>query len=246
MKLYVYCVYAPPMRFTKTVSGVFGAPVRELTVDDVSLLVSDCESVPTLRDNVQLIRENAQTHAAVVRSVLEQTTPLPFRFGALATEPQLRSYLSTHKSELIKRLEHVRGCVEMDLKIIWPDPESSVARSEPDNVVGGPGTAFLQEKRQALLGDERVATQRAELSDVFRRELGNLIRDEATEIRPAEAGPLFTVFHLIEKQCIQQYREKLTEVLETRQELHFMISGPWPPYGFANMELEFKSQFGVS
>jgi hypothetical protein len=31
-----------------------------------------------------------------------------------------------------------------------------------------------------------------------------------------------------------------------RAELRFLTSGPWPPYSFANIDLEFKTQFGVS
>jgi len=31
-----------------------------------------------------------------------------------------------------------------------------------------------------------------------------------------------------------------------RPELHFLTSGPWPPYTFANIDLEFETQFGVS
>jgi hypothetical protein len=52
--------------------------------------------------------------------------------------------------------------------------------------------------------------------------------------------------HLVESSKIQQYREKMAEVLKKWPELHFMVSGPWPPYSFANIELEFKTQFGVS
>ena len=39
---------------------------------------------------------------------------------------------------------------------------------------------------------------------------------------------------------------RLGEARKTRPELHFLVSGPWPPYTFSNIELEFKSQFGVS
>jgi hypothetical protein len=38
----------------------------------------------------------------------------------------------------------------------------------------------------------------------------------------------------------------MASIRENRPELHFLFSGPWPPYSFANIELEFKSQIGVS
>src|SRR6185369_831763 len=73
-------------------------------------------------DTVPVTKENALAHAAVVRSILDQTTPLPFRFGTLVTEQQLNNYVSARKPALEKNLSHVRGCVEMSVKIIWETP----------------------------------------------------------------------------------------------------------------------------
>ena len=232
MKLYAYCLCADLDTFESSVSGVSGAAVRALKIDDISVLVSDCETfAPT--------KENALIHAAVVRSVLGQTTPLPLRFGTVTTEQQLRSFVTTHKLALAKKLAHVRGCVEMDVKVIWQRPGNNA--SQPDKAAG-PGTAFLKEKQRELGGDERLA----ELSSLLREELGGLIKDESTGLRPSDTSVLAAVFHLVESSNIQQYREKMAAVLQKRPDLHFMVSGPWPPYSFANIELEFTSQFGVS
>jgi hypothetical protein len=236
MKLYVYCLCADLDSFDKPVSGVSGAAVRVLKIDDLSVLVSDCETVAATQ-------ENALAHAAVVRSVLDRMTPLPFRFGTLATEQQLRSFITTHKIALANKLAHVRGCVEMDLKVIWQ--RSGTNASEPVQATG-PGTAFLKEKQRELVGDEQAAAQRAELSRLLHKELGSLIKDESMGLRPSEGVVLAAVFHLVESAKIQQYREKMAEVFQQRPDLEFRVSGPWPPYSFANIELEFPSRFGVS
>jgi hypothetical protein len=52
--------------------------------------------------------------------------------------------------------------------------------------------------------------------------------------------------HLIEREDVQEYRTKMAQAVEERPEVRFMVSGPWPPYSFANIELEFSRQFGVS
>ena len=232
MKLYAYCLCAGLDTFESSVSGVSGAAVRALKINDISVLVSDCEAVaPT--------KENALAHAAVVRSVLGQTTPLPLRFGTVTTEPQLRNFVTTHKLALFNKLAHVRGCVEMDVKVIWQRSVNNVNQADK---AAGPGTAFLKEKQRELAGDERLAA----LSSLLREELGGLIKDESTGLRPSDTSVLAAVFHLVESSKIQQYREKMATVREKRPDLHFMVSGPWPPYSFANIELEFTSQFGVS
>ena len=72
-----------------------------------------------------------------------------------------------------------------------------------------------------------------------------MVRDEQVTTRPSEKL-LLAAAYLVERTKIKQYRNKITEVRAKRPELHFLLSGPWPPYSFANIELEFKSQFGVS
>jgi len=38
----------------------------------------------------------------------------------------------------------------------------------------------------------------------------------------------------------------MVQARDERPDLHFLLSGPWPPYSFANIELDVKTQFGVS
>ena len=236
MKLYAYCLCADLDTFDSAVSGVSGAAVRALKIDDIWVLVSDCEAVP-------VTQENMLAHAAVVRNVFSRTTTVPFRFGILATEQQLQSFITTNKQAIANKLAHLRGCVEMDLKTIWQSTSSAPSKPDP---VAGPGTAFLREKRRALLGDEQAAAQRGELSGILRTELGSLIKEEKISLPESQRRLAAKVFHLVESSKLKEYREKVQELREKRPELQLEVSGPWPPYSFANIELEFPMQFGVS
>jgi hypothetical protein len=237
MKLYAYCLAEDLGAVECLPPGISGARVRLLSIADLTVLVSDSED-----DSVLVTRENALAHAAVVRSVLERTTPLPFRFGTLVTEQQLRSYITIRKPALESKLAHVRGCVEMSVKIIWDIPKDTEAKQSeqpPD------GTAFLAAKRRQILGDERTAAEAANLSTWLQQQVRGLTRDEQTTVLPSEKLVL-SAAHLVERAGIAVYREKIARARENRPDLHFLVSGPWPPYSFANIELEFKSQFGVS
>jgi hypothetical protein len=238
MKLYVYCLAEGIETSAETVRGVSGAQVRLLKIDDLAVLVSDVET-----DVVQVSRENVLDHAGVVRSVFDRTTPLPFRFGTLVTEQQLRSYVTTHKPALDAKLAHVRECVEMSVKIIW---EVSRGDQHEQRVpTQGPGAAFLAEKRSEILGDEIRAAEAKEISVWLHQSISGLTRDEQVNLRPSERLVLAAA-HLVERAKLKQYREKMAGSRENRPELHFLLSGPWPPYSFVNIGLEFKSQFGVS
>lgn len=240
MKLYVYCLVEDLDKLEVPVPGIAGAPVRLLKIDEFGILVSDGES-----DAFPLTRESAIAHDTLVRSIFDQTTSLPFRFGSVVSEQQLRHYVATYKPALKKSFAHVRGCVQMDLRIIWQRSEPE-ADQPPENEKHGPGTAFLEKKRRELLGDERQVAQTTTLSNLLRKDLGGMVRDEQIALRPSKTAVLATVFHLVESVNTGGYQEIVQEIRNNRPELSIRMSGPWPPYSFANIELEFKSQFGVS
>jgi len=236
MKLYAYCLCADLETLATPVSGVSGAAVRILKIDDTSVVVSDCDTVPATHENMLV-------HAAVVRSVFEQTTTVPFRFGTLANEQQLRSFIAGHKAAIAKKLAHLGDRVEMDLKIVW---QHQTSRPDQPEEAAGPGTAFLRQKRRELLGDDQAVAHRKELSSLLREDLGDLIKDEEMNLQLSETTVLGKVFHLVETLEIQDYRDRISEIPGKRPELAVEVSGPWPPYSFANIDLEFGSQFGVS
>ena len=238
MKLYAYCLTERLDSQDHLPPGISGSKVSLLQHDELGVLVSESEI-----DAVPVTRENALAHAAVVRTLLPQTTPLPFRFGTLIAEPQLRTYLTARKSALETQLEHVRGCVEMNVKIIQQLQNNDSER--PQLASQRPGTAFLTEKRREIVGDELNSAQAAELATLVRETVAGLVRDEQVTLRPSERLVLATA-HLVERTSVQTYREKIAEAVKLRPELHFLVSGPWPPYSFANIELEFLTQFGVT
>ena len=238
MKLYVYCLLQGIDALDEALPGISGAPVRLEKLEDLGVLVSDVNT-----DAIPVTRENAMDHAAVVRSVLSRTTPLPFRFGTLVTEQQLRNYISARKAALETNLSLVRGCVEMSVKII-----SEVAHEnseEPGQAEQGIGTRFLTVKRREILGSELRSAQAKEITAWLYKTVNGLTRDEKVTVQPSEKLFLAAA-HLVERAKLNQYREKMAKARETRPELHFLFSGPWPPYSFANIDLEFPTQFGVT
>jgi len=235
MKLYVYCLAEKIDASAIPVSGISGARVEVRQISGFSLLVSEFESdAPP-----PVTRENALAHAAVVSSVLKETTPLPFRFGTVADEEQLRNYLTLHQTGLETNLARVRGCVEMSVKIIsHTDLEM---KDSDDTAPVNPGTRFLEEKRRKIRGTEAAKLVAAWLKD----QVATYVRQEDVTLCPTEKL-IVAAAHLVAREQVAEYRERLAEARKTRPELHFLVSGPWPPYTFSNIELEFKTRFGVS
>lgn len=242
MKLYLYCLIDDDASIENVIysaenEGISGIPVTLLGIDDFCLLVSQFAgaAVPVTRDNVL-------KHAAVVGSLLPFTTPLPFRFGTLATESELESFLIARSKALKAKQELVRDCVEMSVKIIWNREWTEKAISQERLK---PGTAFLAEKKRKLLGNELRGAETKRIASWLEERLGDSVRE--TRINTDfTAKLLLTAAHLVERSRVEQYRKRLKDARLERPELHFLASGPWPPYSFANIDLEFKTQFGVS
>jgi hypothetical protein len=241
MKLYVYCLAEGVDSLPLFPRGVSGARVRLVKLEGLSLVVSACTG-----DVFHQFRKNGLAHNAVVRTVFKQTTPLPCRYGMIVTDKQLRNYISTHKQALRDNLAHVRGGAEMTLRISGPRLNAPAAFPGGQRKPVGPGTKFLLDKRKEIRGEEWLSAQKAELSAWLDEKLPGLIRDEKINLAPQERALLARVDHLVDRSSVEQYREKMGAAIQERPEVRFMVSGPWPPYSFANIELEFKTQFGVS
>ena len=240
MRLYVYCLAESVDRLNHTLRGVSGASVRLVEFEEeLSAVVSVCGS-----EAFEVSRKNALAHHEVVRSITEQTTPLPARFGTLVTVEQLRNYVSTHHEAIKAKLKHVRGGVEMTVRMIRALANTPPESQNEDAI--GPGTAFLLEKRREILREDAGAAEKRLLSTWLHERLGDLIKEEKISITPSDTVILARADHLIERANVQEYRGKMGAAIQERPDIRFMVSGPWPPYSFANIELDFSSQFGVS
>ena len=130
----------------------------------------------------------------------------------------------------------------MSVKIITDTSEPETDSTRDDS---GPGTAFLQQKQREILGSERRGEEAREVSGWLESQVENYVRQQEVSLCPTEKL-IVAAAHLVERAQLAKYRGRLAEARKTRPELHFLVSGPWPPYTFSNIELEFKTRFGVS
>jgi hypothetical protein len=233
MKLYVYCLCAEsPRAALASVVGVAGIRPRVLPCNEIVAVVSEFDG-----DAVAVTRAHVLAHERVVGRVLTETTPLPFRFGTLTSEARLQAYVAAHEAELRARLERVRGCVEMSVKVIWraapEQDETTGAQTAADAMQPvGAGTAFLEAKRRALAGDEATRACAQEIADWLAAQLAGVVR--ATYLSPQPEGAIVcAAAHLVERGRLEDYRARLKSAFAARPALRFLTSGPWPPYSFS-------------
>ena len=233
---YVYCLSDEvTARMLDGLAGLGGAAPRLIYQEAMAAVVSEFEG-----ETVSVTRENVLAHERVVSRVLAGITPLPFRFGTLASEERIQSYVASQMSPLKAALEHVRGAVEMSVKIIWDaagnrrEALANEAQAQHGAAVTGAGTEFMMAKRREIAGDERLQIRAGELDAWLAEALRDVVRESSVELRPAESLVL-SASYLVARENLNAYRARLEKARLERQDLHFLTSGPWPPYSFSNL-----------
>jgi hypothetical protein len=256
MRFYVYCLSnesddAP----FEELSGVGGARVRLLPFGNLSAVASEFEG-----ERVAVTRENLREHNRVNAHVLARVTPLPFRFGTLADEAGLSSYVASNESALAEGFARVRGCVEMGLKIrlgggAAAGAEESAVKAEEVSAVkveevndegagaaqeagttqrvgaAGRGTAFLLAKRREILGEEAFKARAETAAARVAECVVGLARE--SDVRLSPEGPIvLRASHLVARECVSEYRARVRKLGAGLGGMHLLASGPWPPYSF--------------
>jgi hypothetical protein len=239
MSLYVYCLNDEiAAGAIEAIIGMASEKPRLLHRGEIRAVVSDFAD-----GQVPVTRENVMAHERVVRRVLVETTPLPFRFGTVVSEMKLQSYLDSQQASLKAQLERVRGCVEMSVKIIWEleavrhealQHEEESVSSGAGQKLAGKGTAFLATKRREILGDEALKKRAEEIARWLNQSLAGTARETQATLQPTESL-VVSVAYLVERARLKEYRAALHQAQRERGELHFLTSGAWPPYSFTNI-----------
>lgn len=243
MNLYAYCLSDDERIGAVTwASGVEGLPPRVSRFGEITAVVGDFEG-----ERVAVTRENVRAHGETIGRVLAETTPLPFRFGTVASAERLASYIESQRASLLASFERVRGCVEMSVKIIRDvesarhgvveiEPEGDTPEAAPGETATatGRGTAFLAAKRRAISGGERLRAEAEEIAAWLDARVGEAARETSVSVHPS-AGMVVKASYLVERARLDEYRERLRAARAERADLRFLTSGAWPPYSFSRL-----------
>jgi hypothetical protein len=144
-------------------------------------------------------------HDRIVSSLMEDGAVLPVRFGTvLPGEADVRELLAWRGEELRGQLAHVRGRVEMGLRVPW----------EQEPAAPSSGRDFMQaklERRRAARGQ----------ADELHEPLAQIAVDSVLRLCPRE-DTAFSAAYLVDKENVGRFSEHAPGA-----------TGPWPPYSFS-------------
>jgi hypothetical protein len=201
--------------------GLGGEPLAVLRAAGAHVVVERGDavapSVETLRAHDRIVRRVARAAPAV----------LPVRFGTRVTDARaLAALLAPLDRALASALGAVRGCEQYTLRV--HGRAAPPARPDPR---AGPGARFLA---------KRLATRRAPEIDPITQATRPWVRAARVQRRDARSAArsgdlVATVYHLVARRDARAYRAALTRSAAGVRRVRVAVSGPWPPYAFAEL-----------
>jgi hypothetical protein len=235
-------------------SGDLAAIVRNVLLDDFSEerlrgRLSDGDAL------ARLVHE----HHQVVASIHERYAMLPAKFGSIyASEQDLARALRDGANQLLARLDLVYGCDEWALHLfgtrsavgeraVESDPELQAMRDEIDAAAPGRGY-MLRQRFETRLREvaEREETRLVELvfNAIYPDVAHRLQLDAARQNAPGvdEQPELARASLLVRREKTDDFLERAESIAVSMPEIRIEVSGPWPVYSFAKLELETSDE----
>ena len=211
--LYLYAI-AAGLGDIAALRGVQGEALATLPFHDAVVVSGEVAQVPgidpaALKAQDALVRELHARAAAL----------LPMRFGtAVADAEALTRALD---SRVIDRLEAVRACEQMTLRVV-----GGAGGAERAGGAEGAqsGTAYLMARAGKLRASPEL--------DLIARAAAHVVR--GVRVEPAnQHGVHGSVYHLIERGRADDYRAAIEQAARDVRDVRVIITGPSPAYAFA-------------
>ena len=231
--IYLYAITKEIETPLEALCGVDFAPLTYLHRGSLTAVVSSVSSrvlVPTPRRLWQ--------HEQVVEAVMNQYPVLPARFSTIVPdEASMTSQLEELRQVFVDDLERLRGCVELSLRVIrlW-EPlaggDGAAHGACPELVATEKTRRTFDVARRAAQAQRRTNRRRNEsLGELINRSLAACALDHRLEVEEG-AGVVIKAAYLVEKSHLGAMQQAVRRLMKTYTNLHFLCTGPWPPYHF--------------
>jgi hypothetical protein len=204
------------------------------------------DALPANLRNAEWLEAKARAHDEVLAAAVGRTTVVPFRFGAIyETEDHVRAMLAERR-DLADALARLAGAVELGVNG-YLDRERARARKAAQRGVGaaeeGTGRAYMERRRLERELDAEVGSFAAEVAQDAHERLAASAQDaRVNPVRPSvgrgRAEMVLNGAYLVSNANEEAFRASVAE-LETRYAedgVAFELTGPWPPYNFAEAD----------
>lgn len=210
----------------------------------------------SLKENIQDIKwleKNIRAYDEITRKLFSQTTFIPVRFGTIyLTKERVKESIKDSKEQIIKLIKYLKGKVELGIKFFFNRKKLEEGLLTTDLEVNDlykkiqsetPGKAhFLKKKLETLLNKKIELWSDEIIKIIFESLKVFSINIQLLSLRPKDGDlqMFFNVACLITNEKFDSFKEQINNLtnLEKLKSVNYEITGPWPPYSFANLDEE--------
>lgn len=242
--MYLYAIIAGVDDRTYGSIGVDGCDVHTISNGQLAAVISEIQN-----EKIRPERRNLAGHQAVLKRLMEETTPLPMSFGIIAESPKaVQKILTLNQKAFLDQLRRVKGCVEMGLRVTWDVPNifEYFILSHPE----------LRAARDRFLGSHREPTQedKIEVGRIFDRILNEDREAYAEKVEealspccaeikrnsPRNERVVINLACLVGHKALPKFENAVFEAAALfDNHFAFDYNGPWAPHNFVDIELRF-------
>lgn len=235
---------AERLRDLRSPVGIGGVPVEIVRHRSLAVAVTRHASPPARS------RDAILAHAGVCEDLMANADAvLPVRFGAaFDDETALRASIDERYDQLVGGLAHVRGRVEIGVRVRWEDAgatsvphdeteAASGAAAGPDPAAGQPrgGRAYLMARVEEERRRQAVHRRAEDVAGRVHEAIGAHAADSRLHLLPTE-GLVMSGEYLVDCDDLDRMLARVRGTAQAHPELEVLCTGPWPPYSFADVE----------
>lgn len=225
---------AERLRDRPSAAGIGEKPVEVVCHRSLAVAVTRHASPPTRS------RDAILAHAAVCDDLLVKADAvLPVRFGEVFDdEDGLRASIDDRYDRLVAGLAHVRGRVEIGVRVRWDDAGATRIRRPAEEPAegGSPGGRAYLLARVAEERRRQAVQRRAEaVAGRLHAAIGGEAADSRLQVLPT-AGLVMSGVYLVDRTDLERMIARVRGTAQDHPDLEVLCTGPWPPYSFTDLE----------
>ena len=246
--LYLYCITKALYKPLINVVGIGNANVRAFQYEDIVAILSE-----VVMAKIPVSNGNVLRHAAVIEAVRKEQTVLPMRFSSVFHgDTAMLEFLKSRYAAFVSDLGQLHDTLEMGIRVIQKKVQNTeitqsgvkqefgvgeqlTASPTPDlQPPASPAMSYLQQRRIYYASQDE--------NDEWVHEIVKTCHAQFEDICIKHKRDLHTSFsqgvalnYLIHKDSLNEFKNRFNDLKSSLNELHFLCSGPWPPYHFVSL-----------
>jgi hypothetical protein len=186
-------------------------------------------------NDLETLAAMARAHEAVLDGALVAGDVIPLRMCTLyETREAVGRMLHAERERLLNALKHIQGAFELGVKVFAPPSR----RDEQARPASGTEylTARLTQRDEAALSEAAVLRTAAELHARLTEHADDavLLRPQDRRLNRRESEMVLNGAYLVRRDAAPEF-QRLVSSQAGGGELEIELTGPWPPYHFAEV-----------